>query len=65
MKAVHKIYTISGAASFSRVHCESARAVLKTQIHTMFVAEQENNFAATIVLLRVRKQHKYVNLNKM
>lgn len=35
MKAGHKIYIISGAASFSRVQCESARAVIKTQIHTM------------------------------
>lgn len=44
MKARHKIYTIRGAASFSRVHCEGAKAVVKTRIHTMLVFEQENIF---------------------
>lgn len=60
-------YTISGAASFSRAHHERARAVIKTQIHTMLVVEQENKitFAETMVLFKVGKQHKYVNLNKM
>lgn len=55
IKAGHKIYTISGAASFSRVHCGSARAVIETQIHTMLVFEQENNF---------RQNHSFVQSQK-